>query len=120
MKAVGRASLDMVRALCAQPRLLQLSLSRDAGSRVQKAPGSALDRGRSVNLLQNVWWLLWLLREQGDATVLSLPEPCEENPAGAGLGRCVFYFFFVSHIPRASPGEVSHDEDGMEREMGDL
>lgn len=57
---------------------------------------------------------------------MSQPPACqclEESPAplaGAGLGRCVFYFFFVSHIPRASLGEVSHDEDGMKKEMGDL
>lgn len=31
----------------------------------------------------------------------------------------MFYFFVVSHISRASPG-VSHDEDGMKQEMGDL
>lgn len=75
MKPVGCTSLDVVRALCAQPRLLQLSLSRDAGIRVEKAPGSALERGRSENLLQNVWWLLWLPGEQGAATAPSLPVP---------------------------------------------
>lgn len=31
-----------------------------------------------------------------------------------------FISFFVCHIPRASPGEVSHDEDGMKQEIGDL
>lgn len=32
----------------------------------------------------------------------------------------MFYFFSVSYTPRAPPGEVSHDEDGVEQEMGDL
>lgn len=34
-------------------------------------------------------------------------------------GDVCFISFFISHIPRASP-EVSHYEDGMKQEMGDL
>lgn len=122
VKPVGWTSLSAVHVLCAQPRLLQLSLSGMLELEWK--------RHLNLHLTEAGVWISYKMFggcygywESGKMPQLPARWCLEENPAplaGAGLGRCVFYFFFISHIPRASPGEVSHYEDGMKQEMGDL
>lgn len=57
MKPFGCTSLKTVHVLYAYAaRFLWLSVNGEVGIRTEKALRSTLDRGRSVDLLLNVWW----------------------------------------------------------------
>lgn len=57
IKLFGCALLKTVHVFCAVAvSFLWLSVNRDARIRMEKAPRAALDRGRNVDLLRDVWW----------------------------------------------------------------
>lgn len=57
MKPFGRTLLKTSHVLCVwAASFLWLSVNRDAGIRVGKGLRSALGRGGSMDLLQNLWW----------------------------------------------------------------
>lgn len=104
VKAVGCAALLVVCALCAQPGLLQLSLSRDAGitgERLLDLPWTEAGVWLSYKMF-GVCCGYWESREMPQPPACQCPE---ESPAGAGLGR--FYFVcFISFLLATPPGHL--------------